>query len=163
MTATLRNLMLALVATLALLACKKEEAAPPPPVVLTVPSDPADLAGWKLYLTGVVKANMEGIRQRPYMYFVPAVVDEETERQYKDQLETIQDTLGRGILPGNLIAFGSPDSNKLAELVVEAFKSSAAGSLKGVRVLVVGASADQERVKAAVVPSEAEFVFVEAR
>ncbi|PJA40280.1 MAG: hypothetical protein CO182_08075, partial [Lysobacterales bacterium CG_4_9_14_3_um_filter_62_6] len=62
--------MLALVATLALLACKKEEAAPPPPVVLTVPSDPADLAGWKLYLTGVVKANMEGIRQRPYMYFV---------------------------------------------------------------------------------------------
>ncbi len=169
MKKTLRSslipLFMALVCLVAVAACKKEEAAKPvvAPVVLTIPADASDLEGWKRYLGGTVKQNMEGIRQRPYMYFVPAIIDEETQRQYDAQLTNVQDTLARGVLPGNMIAFGSPDSTKLADLVVEAFKLAGAGSLKGVRVLFIGAAADQQRVRDAVTPSEGEFVFVEAK
>lgn len=161
----LRNVLILLVCVMAVSACKKEDAAKPvaAPVVLTVPTDPADLDGWKKYLGGTVKANMEGIRQRPYMYFVPQVSDEETQRQYDAQLTNIQDTLARGVLPGNMIAFGSPDSAKLADLVIEAFKLASPGSLKNVRVLYIGATADEQRVRDAVTPSDGEFVFVEAK
>ena len=159
-----RTPLLAAILGLSLVACKKEEAPPPAPVeVITVPSDPADLAGWKKYLGATVKANMEGIRQRPFVYFVPAITDEESQRQYDAQLETVQETIARGVLPGNMLAFGSPDTSKLADLVVAAFKTSSPGSLKNVRVLVIGASADQERLAEAVKASEAEFVFVEAK
>lgn len=165
MKTILRNVMITLACVVALAACKKEEAAKPvvAPVVLTVPTDPADLEGWKKYLGGTVKQNMEGIRQRPYMYFVPAVTDEETQRQYDAQLTNIQDTLARGVLPGNMVAFGSPDSVKLGDLVVEAFKLAGAGSLKGVRVLFIGARAEEQRVRDAVAPSDGDFVFVEAK
>jgi hypothetical protein len=161
----LRNVLILLACLVAVSACKKEEAAKPvvAPVVLSVPQDPADLEGWKKYLGGTVKANMEGIRQRPYMYFVPKVIDEETQRQYDAQLTNIQDTLARGVLPGNMIAFGSPDSAKLGDLVVEAFKLASEGSLKSVRVLFIGAPADEQRVREAVAPSGGEFVFVEAK
>jgi hypothetical protein len=63
------------------------------------------------------------------------------------------------VLPGNMLAFGSPESAKLADLVVEAFKGSQAGSMKGVRVLFIGKKEDQERVKAAVEPTSADVVF----
>ncbi len=161
----LSTVVISLACAMALVGCKKEEAAKPvaAPVVVAVPTDPADLEGWKKYLSVTVKQNMEGIRQRPYMYFVPAVIDEETQRQYDAQLSNIQDMLARGVLPGNLVAFGSPDSSKLGDLVVEAFKLASVGSLKGVRVLYIGASADQQRVKDAVAPSDADFVFVEAK
>ncbi len=162
-TSILRNLLLALILGLSLVACKKEEAPPPAVVeVVTAPTDAADLAGWKKYLGATVKANMEGIRQRPFVYFVPAVSDEESQRQYDAQLETVQDTIARGVMPGNMLAFGSPDTTKLADLVVAAFKSATPGALKNVRVLVIGAVADQERMAEAVKASEAEFVFVEA-
>ncbi len=161
----LSSVLISLFCVMALAGCKKEDAAKPvaAPVVVPVPTDPADLEGWKKYLSATVKQNMEGIRQRPYMYFVPAVTDEETQRQYDAQLTNIQDMLARGVLPGNLVAFGSPDSTKLGDLVVEAFKLAGAGSLKGVRVLYIGAPAEEERVKAAVAPSDADFVFVEAK
>lgn len=163
-TTLLRRLSFALVLGLSLVACKKEEAPPPAVVeVVTAPTDPADLAGWKKYLGATVKANMEGIRQRPFVYFVPLISDEESQRQYDAQLEAVQDTIARGVMPGNMLAFGSPDTTKLADLVVSAFQPASPGSLKNVRVLVIGAGADQERVAEAVKASEAEFVFVEAK
>jgi hypothetical protein len=67
------------------------------------------------------------------------------------------------VLPGNMLAFGSPDSGRMATLVVEAFTGVSAGSLKDVRVLFVGKAEDSERVKAAVEPSGATFVFHEAK
>jgi hypothetical protein len=160
----LRSMLIVLGCVLALSACKKEEAAKPVAApVVTLPTDPNDLDGWKKYLKATVQSNMEGIRQRPYMYFVPQITDEETQRQYDAQLTNVQDTLARGVLPGNMIAFGSPDSAKLGDLVVEAFKLAGAGSLKGVRVLFIGSPGDEQRVRDAVAPSEGDFVFVEAR
>lgn len=151
----------------AVTACKKEEAAAPAaaPVAapVTMPTDPNDTAAWKNYLVGVAKQNMQGIRQRPYMYYVPAGDTPEILEQVDRQESDVTDVVGRGILPGNMIAFGSPDSTRMADLIVEAFKVSRPNSLKDVRVLFIGAVADEQRVRDAVAPSAAEFVFVEAK
>lgn len=153
---------------LAFSACKKEEAAQPAAAAaaaapVAMPADPNDTAAWKNYLVGVAKQNMEGIRQRPYMYYVPAGDTPEILEQVDRQQSDVTDVIGRGILPGNMIAFGSPDSTRMADLIVEAFKVSRPNSLKDVRVLFIGAAVDEQRVREAVAPSAAEFVFVEAK
>ncbi|HWT16093.1 MAG TPA: hypothetical protein VN581_09940 [Patescibacteria group bacterium] len=161
-----RIAVLLTVPLLAISACKKEEAAKPAAAVaapLSMPSDPNDTAAWKNYLVGVAKQNMEGIRQRPYFYYVPAGDSPEIVEQAERQISDVTDVVGRGILPGNMIAFGSPDSARMADGIIEAFKVARPASLKDVRVLFVGAVADEQRVRDAVAPSAADFVFVEAK
>jgi hypothetical protein len=151
---------------LAISACKKEEAAKPAAVAaapVTMPTDPNDTAAWKNYLVSVAKQNMEGVRQRPYMYYIPAGDTPEIQDQVDRQISDVTDVVGRGILPGNMIAFGSPDSTRLADGIIEAFKVARPNSLKDVRVLFIGAAADEQRVREAVAPSSADFVFVEAK
>ena len=150
----------------AITACnKKEEAAAPTaaaPAALTVPAE-GDSQAWKLYLVEVAKRNMEGIRNSPYMYYLPAASAADFEDQYTRQLDNVTDTVARGVLPGNMLAFGSPASARMADLIVEAFKGAQAGSMKDVRVLFIGAQADADRAKAAVEVSGATFVFSEAK
>jgi sirohydrochlorin ferrochelatase len=63
-----------------------------------------------------------------------------------------------------MLAFGSPESAKMADLIVEAFSEvSAGGSFNEVRVLFIGKAEDSERVAQAVAASGAEYVFVEAK
>ncbi|HTD29188.1 MAG TPA: hypothetical protein VK660_07340, partial [Xanthomonadaceae bacterium] len=64
--------------------------------------------------------------------------------------------------PGNLLAFMSPDSTKMADLVIAAFQKGSAGSMKGVIILFVGNTADGNRVKDAVTPTGAIYRFIEA-
>ena len=150
----------------ALIACgKKEEAAPAPvaaPAAVTMPAD-GDNQAWKLYLVNVAKQNMEGIRNSPYMYYLPADSAADFQDQYTRQLDNVTDTVARGVLPGNMLAFGSPASAKMADLIVEAFKGAAPASMKDVRVLFIGDAADSERAKAAVEPTGATFVFSQAK
>jgi len=169
MKSPVRFLLLVLVAELALAACNKEEAAKPaapvaaPVVTLTVPTND-DRDAWKAYLSQVVKANMEGKKyKRPYVYWIPGGEGEDAERQYNDQLDNVGNAVGRGIQAGSMIAFGSSSSTKMADLVTEAFKLAAPKSLNGVRVVFIGATADEQRVRDVVAPTEADFVFVEAK
>ena len=152
---------------LAISACKKEEATKPVVAVavapVAMPTDPSDTAAWKNYLINVAKQNMQGVRQRPYMYYVPAGDTPEILEQVDRQISDVTDVVGRGILPGNMIAFGSPDSTRMADGIIEAFKVARPNSLKDVRVLFIGAAADEQRVRDAVTPSAADFVFVEAK
>lgn len=151
----------------AVTACKKEEAAKPaasaPVAAVAMPTDPNDTAAWKNYLVSIVKQHMDGIRQRPYMYYVPAGDTPEVLDQVERQKSDVTDVVGRGILPGNMIAFGSPDSTRLGDVVIEAFKVARPASLKDVRVLFIGSTADEQRVRDAVSPTAADFVFVEAK
>ena len=68
-----------------------------------------------------------------------------------------------GVLPGNLMAYGGPDSGLTADLIIEAFKEAQEGSLKGVVVLFVGAKADFDRVKEGVAKSGADYHYAELR
>ena len=87
------------------------------------------------------------------------------QRAYDDQLDNVANTVGRGIQAGSMIAFGSSNSTKMANLIVEAFdpKIAVPKSLKGVRVVFIGAPADEQRVRDIIAPTEADFVFVEAK
>jgi hypothetical protein len=143
---------------------------------VVIPADRSDNQAWKLYLVSVVKKNNEGIKNSPYMYYLPATssategaegngapVISADEDEYNRQLDNVTGVVGRGVLPGNMLAFGSPDSERMANLVVEAFTGLSPGSLKDVRVLFVGNAADSDRVKVAIEPSGATYVFHEAK
>ena len=164
MKTTLRALLLATMTTLALAACKKEEA-PAPVAEVQVPKAPAkdDNAGWKQYLQTVVGQNMGSVSNSPFLYYLPPESDTEFQGSYDRQLESVKTALSRGVQPGNMLAFGSSASAKMAELIEAAFKDVQANSMKGVRVLFIGDQGDNARVQAIVQPTGAEYVFVEAK
>lgn len=138
---------------------QQAEAAP-----LVAPTDAGDERAWKLYLTNVVKQNLpEKLRTSPFMYYLPTSAREDFQGEYERQLDNVAGTVAQGVLPGNMLAFGSPESAKMGDLIVEAFKEASPGSFNGVRVLYIGKAEDQERVAAAVQSSGAEFVFVELK
>ncbi|HRO88417.1 MAG TPA: hypothetical protein PLH21_10395 [Chiayiivirga sp.] len=121
-------------------------------------------AQWKQYLVSVVTANMDGVKTtRPYMYFIPGGNDPGAAQDRANQLDNVKNVVARGVLPGNMLAFGSPASGRMADLIVEAFQHVPAGSMKDVRVLFIGSSDDLERVRTAVEPSGANVVFHEVK
>jgi hypothetical protein len=71
--------------------------------------------------------------------------------------------VSRTVLPGNMLAFGSPDSSKMADLIVQSFTGGPADSLKGSQVLFIGSAADSPRVQAAVEAVGGKYIFVEAK
>ena len=165
MANTLKLILLALMLT-TLAACgKKEEAKPAAaaPVAVTLPTDASDNQAWKGYIMGVVKQNMGGIRTSPYTYYLPDTTASDFEDQYDRQFDNVVGVVGRGVLPGNMLAFGSPASGRMADLIVDAFTDIPAGSMKDVRVLYIGQAADSDRVKVAIEPSGATYVFHEAK
>ena len=155
--------------TLVLAACNKEQAADPAAAATPVASAPvplpaagSDAAAWKKYLADVVMKNMDGVKtNRPYMYFVPA--GEAAELDRSNQLDNVKTVVARGVLPGNMLAFGGPDSTTTANLVVDAFAEGQAGTLKDVVVLFVGSQADSERVKTALATVGATYRFAEMK
>jgi len=158
--------LLGLVSTLVLTACDKKEEAAPAPVAVEVkmPTNATDRNAWKAHLVDVVKRNMAGVTSnRPYMYFVPAGEDQAAQDERINQLQNVQTIVARTVLPGNMLAFGGPDSKLTGDLIGDAFKDAKAGAFKDVIVLFVGAAADQQRVQDIVAPSGATYRFVEMK
>lgn len=136
------------------------EAAKPVPA----PTADADVSAWQKYLGWVVTHNMQGVTSsRPFMYFIPAGDAMEVQTARARQQEEVSNAVARGVLPGNMLAFGGPDSKTTADVIVAAFENAQAGSFQKVVVLFVGAEADKDRVKDALAKSGAEFRFVEMK
>lgn len=156
---------LALLACLVLpfAACKKHEA--PQAAVKAPLSAPAndDRQAWLDYLSDVVTRNMGGIQNPPFVYMLPGESAADFQDQYDRLLEKAKSDVGRGIITGNLLAYGSPASAKMADLVIAAFDGVPAGSMKGVKVLFIGKAADNERVKAALAPAGVDYVFIDTK
>jgi hypothetical protein len=143
---------------------KKEEAAAPVAVEVRMPTDATNRQAWKAYLVDVVKRNMQGVTSRaPYMYFVPAGDDQAAIDERINQLENVRTVVERTVLPGNMMAFGGPNSTQVADLVTDAFKEAKQGSFKDVIVLFIGSTADQQRVQDAIATSGATYRFVEMK
>lgn len=129
-----------------------------------LPAASADDAAWQKYLVSVVTRNMQGIKtNHPFMYYVPAGDSQAAQDERKSQLDNVGNAVARGVLPGNMLAFGGPDSKATADLIVDAFKDANSGSFTNVVVLFAGASADQQRVQDAIAKSGAELRFVEMK
>ena len=156
-----RLMLIACLVLPVLAACKKEEAAQAD--VKPAMSAPAtdDRQAWVDYLNDVVPRNMAGIANQPYVYLLPGTSAPDFQEQYNRLVEKAQSDVARGIISGNLLAYASPASDRMADLVVTAFDGVPADSMKGVRVLFIGKPADSERVQAAVSPAGVEYVFVD--
>jgi len=163
MTITTRLLLTACLALPFLAACKKEEA--PQKVEQAPIARPAgdDIDAWQAYVTDVVKRNMQGVNASPYVYFLPGESSADFQGEYDRMLEKVQGDLARGIVEGNMLAFASPASAKMGDIVVAAFPGVDPSSMKGVKVVFIGDAADSARVEAAVAPSGATYTFVEAK
>lgn len=158
------RLLLAACLVLPLAACQKEEAAPVEVAqAALVAPDKADEAGWKAYLSDVVLRNMGEITNQPFLYYLPTQADPEFQAKYDRQLEQARNAIARGIVGGNLIAFGSPESAKMADIAVASFTGVPADTMKKVKIVFIGDAVDSERVQAVVTPTGADYVFVEAK
>jgi hypothetical protein len=139
-----------------------------PLVELHAPATADDLQ-WKQYLQQVVSRNMSGVTDRVFPYYLPANSgvptpgDTENRSQFDRQLENVTSVVTRTVLPGNMLAFGSPDSAKMGDLITSAFSGAKPDALKGSLVLFIGKPADQARVQTAVEAAGAKFIFVEAK
>ncbi|MDE2307046.1 MAG: hypothetical protein KGJ97_02005 [Xanthomonadaceae bacterium] len=154
-----------LIAGLALSACGKKQAdqaaAQQQAQQIPKPTDPADSKAWGAYLGQIVQKNMQGMTaNQPYAYMVTAGLTDDMKAQNDRQLQSVQDTVARGVLPGNLLAFGGPDSAKTADLVVAAFKDAKPGSFKDVIILFIGDKTDEQRVTDVLKPTGATIRFV---
>ena len=166
MKTTTRLLLIALLSLPMLAACQKEEAtdtvAEAKPAV-TRPADNNDEQAWGVYLSDVVTRNMGDITNNPYLYYLPSSEAAGFEGARERLTEEIEVAMQRGIVEGNLVAFGSPESAMMADILVGAFGKVDAGSMKGVKLLFIGDAADNERVRAAVEPAGVIYQFVEAK
>ena len=148
----LNRLMLIACLALPFAACKKEEPVAVEKAALTAPQND-DRAAWSAYLSDVVTRNMDGIQNQPFVYMVPSEALPDFADQYERLLEKAKTDVARGIITGNLLAYGGHSSAKVADLVIESFKEVQPNSMKGVKVLFIGQAADNARVQAAVAPA----------
>lgn len=140
--------------------------APLPPLVAPTSTEDKE---WVPYLQQVVSRNMAGVTDRVSPYYLPANSTEPTPEdlegrsKYDRQLENVNTVVSRTVLPGNMLAFGSPDSTKMADLIVAAFAGGQPDAMKGSQVLFIGKAEDNARVQAAVEAVGAKYIFVEAK
>jgi hypothetical protein len=169
MTTSTARIAIAVLFAASLAACKPAEApkeAAAPAVVLSAPTGTDD-GQWQAYLQQEIGAKDDVITDRLYTYYLPA--DSKTpdaqdgSSMYQRQLDNVTGVVLRTVLPGNMLAFGSPDSATMADLIVGAFTGAKPDALKGSHVLFIGNAADNARVKAAVEASGANYIFVEAK
>lgn len=166
MNTTTRLLLIALLSMPLLAACQKEEAPAEDAAAVEAPlTRPAtnDDGEWGAYLSEVVTRNMGDINRSPYLYYLPGSESPGFEGARARLQEEVEVAMQRGIVEGNLIAFGSPESAMMADIVVSAFAKVDTGSMKGVELLFIGDAADNDRVKAAVEPAGVNYKFVEAK
>uniref|UniRef100_UPI0028D74FE4 hypothetical protein n=2 Tax=Lysobacteraceae TaxID=32033 RepID=UPI0028D74FE4 len=120
-------------------------------------------AGWKKYLQAVAVQNMGNITNSPFLYYLSPESDPEFAAKYERQVESATQAVARGIQPGNMLAFGSSASSKMADMIQAVFKDVPADSMKNVRVVFIGKAADNARVQSIIQPTGAEYIFVEAK
>lgn len=156
-------LLIAASLVMPLAACSSEEetAAPVEQAPVAVPAEGADQQAWNAYLSDVVNRNMQGVRQRPFVYLVRDESDEEFEGRFEGLREKASEDISRGIAPGNMLVYGGPQSANVATLIKEAFEGVQQDTMKGVKVLFVGSAADAPAVREAVATSGVDLVHID--
>lgn len=157
---TMTRLLLIACLVLPFVACKKAEApAPEAKAPMSAPTTD-DRQAWVDYLNDVVGRHRGNIANEPYVYFLPGESSEGFEGMYGRLSEKAASDVSRGIISGNMLTYASPASARMADMVINAFQSVPADSMKGVKLLFIGKKADNERVKTAVAPAGVDYVFV---
>jgi hypothetical protein len=168
MKTTHRPFMLILLAALALpmlSGCNQQDEAQTAKVespAVPKPATATDETAWNAYITDQVRRHVDGATS-VFPYTLPAPGTADFDDTFQRQVDKVKEDVARGGVEGTLMAFGSADSAKTADMIVAAFDKAGVDTMKGVRVMFIGDAADKARVEAAVKPSGAKFVFVEAK
>jgi len=157
---TVTYLLLLACLALPLAACKDDAPKQVERPVVAVPTG-EDQREWAAYVSDTVSRNMGNITNSPYVYLLPGESNEDFEGNYERLAEKVMGDIARGVLRGNMLAFSSPASDKIADIVVQSFEGVTPDSMKGVRLLFIGKAADGERVREAVSPAGLDYVFVD--
>ena len=163
--------LLLLAAALGLSACEsKEGEGEPEKVAKAVAQLPAPTSNddklWKPYLAQQIGKHMGVVTDRQFAYYLPAdnaTVEADGRTKYDRLSEGVTAAVSRTVLPGNLLAFGSPDSKRMADLMISAFSGAKADALKGSHVLFVGKAEDSARIQPLVEASGAKYIFEEVK
>jgi hypothetical protein len=76
---------------------------------------------WKKYLQERRHQNMGNITNSPFLYYLPPESDPDFQAKYERQAEAAKAAIGAASA-GNMLAFGSSASAKMADLIVASFK-----------------------------------------
>jgi hypothetical protein len=157
---------IALTAGIALGGCSKgsdqDQQASQQAAALTRPTNINDAKAWNAYLGQLVQKNLQGMAApQPFAYLVTPGLTDDDKAQNDRQLKNVQDTVARGVTPGNLLAFAGPVSATTADLIVTAFQGAQPGTFKDVIVVFIGDKADEQRVEDAIKPTGATVRFVQ--
>ena len=121
---------------------------------------------WKPYLAQQIGKHMDVVSDRLFSYYLPAdnaTVEADGRTKYDRLSEGVTAAISRTVLPGNLLAFGSPDSKRMADMIVSAFSGAKPDALKGSHVLFIGKAEDSARIQPLVEASGAKYIFEEVK
>lgn len=159
MTRVMKMSLLALVASLAMLAgCNKETAGTAagdarPPIAMPTTQDDGE---WRQYVGQMISRHVKVKRGVP-----PFAVYISPDEDSAPTISNANQTLQRGVIKDTIVAFGSRDSALMASKMAEVFANVPEGRLKGARVVFVGKAEDRATAEAALGTSGAEFIFLE--
>jgi hypothetical protein len=140
-------------------ACKKAPPPPPPEAPIVMPASVDDTAAWKDYVKKLSMKYMKESNKHGRTYATFLAHDQDS----TELIKSTQDSVDRGIQSGTVMIFGSPDSKRMADLIVQSFTGAKEKSMNGVVVLFIGDPADKDTVATVLAPSGAELVFIEAK
>lgn len=102
------------------------------------PANADDVNAWRAFIGKAILAETKDPNMHPYSFIVPAGDTADAVERRKGEAQAIHDMLGRTAMPGNMLALTGPDSEKVAEVINEAFKGAPAQVARGLTVLYVG-------------------------
>ena len=132
---------------------------------LPAPSNSDDKL-WKPYLAQQINKHMDVVTDRQISYYLPAdnaTVEADGRTKFDRLSEGVTAAVSRTVLPGNLLAFGSPDSKRMADLILSAFSGAKPNALKGSYVLFIGKAEDSARIQPSIEASGAKYIFEEVK
>lgn len=152
----------------ALWICGCRPAQPPTTPVLdamvVLPSPPTnDTQAWKSYLATVVTQYIDASTTHPYLYYLPPSTDPDFADAVAEQTRTVMQAVTQPIAPGTLLAFGSPASGAMAQLVRTVFASVPPGHCTDVPVLFIGQARDASELAPVVRATGARYLFVQVQ
>jgi hypothetical protein len=118
---------------------------------------------WSRFLSCVTRQNAQGMTaSRFYLFYIPGGSDEQAVAARQRQESNLEDIISRGVLPGNLIAFGGPDAGATTQVVSRAFSEAPSKyPLTNVTVVVIDRKADESQLGNLIKPRGATFRLVD--
>ncbi|WP_199754290.1 hypothetical protein [Dyella dinghuensis] len=119
------------------------------------PTAAADESTWGNYLAEQGKRHADGVSQHPYIYVIPRGDGVGATDRRKNELDSIDHSIGPILMPGGMLILGGPDVQQTTAFITELSKTAKADALKGIVVLVVTEPSQTDGVKSALKPTGA--------